>query len=468
MSANAATARKTLGVFETVLYTVVATIGIRWLAVAAAVGPSALPLWIFAFLVFYVPLAVATGELTARYSGGGSIYAWTRGTLGPLSGFVCAWFYWTSLFPYLAGLVYFLSGLLLTIAGADAHNGWLYFAVSIALTVVTTAVQLFGLRLGKWLTNLGGAGSWLLFFLIAAPAVWLLIKGTVATDFVHASYVPRLDFNTAILWGTMVFALCGTETVAFLREDLRGGMRTVIRVLAWLGAAMVAIYTLGTAAMLVILPQADLTRLSGLPDALTAAFHQVGFPAVAVFAIAFFALSQFGGITAWLGIGARLPVEAGIDSFLPPIFAKKNPRTGAPVASILLQGALCLLMVILSQTGSGAAAAYDFLVSMSVLTATIPYVYVFVAYLARHRWPHVADAWRPPGGPRTGIVLGVVGLISTLVAIACTMVPSATDTQPLNTFLKIVISTVVMLVVGLVLYWLAARRRSSVLMAQSP
>lgn len=468
MSVTASAARKPLGLFETVLYTIVATIGIRWLAVAAAVGPAALPMWIFAFCVFYVPLAAATGELTAHYSGGGSIYAWTRGTLGQLSGFVCGWFYWTSLFPYLAGLIYFLSGLLLTIAGADTHNGALYFTVSVVLTFVATGVQLFGLRLGKWLTNLGGVGSWSLFFLIALAALWLLLRGSSATDFAHASYVPHLDFNTAILWGTMVFALCGTETVSFLREDLQGGMRTVIRVLAVLGAAMVAIYTLGTAAMLVILPQADLTRLSGLPDALTAAFQQVGFPAVAVFAIAFFALSQFGGITAWLGIGARLPVEAGIDSFLPPIFAKRDARTGAPVASVLLQGGLCLMMVILSQTGSGAAAAYDFLVSMSVLTATIPYVYVFVAYLARHRWPHVQDAWQPPGGARSGIVLGVVGLTSTLVAIACTLVPSATDAQPLNTFLKIVVSTVVMLLVGLFLYWLAARRRASVLMAQSP
>ena len=44
-------------------------------------------------------------------------------------------------------------------------------------------------------------------------------------------------------------------------------------------------------------------------------------------------------------------------------------------------------MVILSQAGEGAAAAYDFLVAMSVLTATIPYVLVFAAYLARDRFP---------------------------------------------------------------------------------
>jgi amino acid transporter len=222
---------------------------------------------------------------------------------------------------------------------------------------------------------------------------------------------------------------------------------------------MVLIYMLGTAAMLVILPKAELTRLSGLPDALHAAFSRVGLPALAGLAIGLFAISQLGGLTAWFGIAVRLPVEAGIDSFLPPLFARRNPRTGAPGPAILLQGGLTIVMVVLSQAGEGAAAAYDFLIAMSVLTATIPYVLAFAAYLSRKRWPESAESWIPPGGARTGVVLGVVGMIASLVAIACTLVPSGTDAHPWASFVKIVISTGVMLMVGLFLYWSGTRKR---------
>jgi amino acid transporter len=444
--------------FDTTLYAIVATIGIRWLPVAAAIGPASLPLWLLAFFVFYIPLGAAVAELTEHFEGGGSLYGWTRGTFGPLPAFVCGWFYWISLLPYLAGIIYFLSGVILSVVGADAHNGTLYLAVSVAVTVFATGVQLLGLRFGKWLTNLGASGSWLIFTLIIVCAAILLWRHSAATDFLHSSYVPHANFDTAILWGTIVFGLCGTETLAFLRNDIAGGMRTIRRVVVALGVTMVLIYIAGTAAMLVILPQGELTRLGGLTDALHAAFGRVGLPAFAVFALVFFALSQLGGLTAWFGIGARLPMEAGIDNFLPPVFAKRSAKTGAPVPAILLQGGLTLFVVILSQAGEGAAAAYDFLLSMSVLTATIPYVFVFAAYLARKRWPIVTGAWQPPGGARTGRMLGIVGMIATLVAIACTMVPSGTDLHPLATFLKIVFSTLGGLAIGLFLYWLGQRR----------
>jgi len=445
---------------DVTFYAIVATIGIRWLPVAAALGPASLPLWLLALVTFYVPLSVATVELTARFPGSGSLYGWARGGFGPLAGFVCGWFYWVSLLPYFAGIIYFMSGLILSAAGADTHNTLLYLATSVGLACAATALQLLGLRFAKWLPNFGAGGSWLIFFLIVFAAGVLLWRGAGATNFAVASYLPRFNFDTAILWGTMVFALGGSETVAFLRADIHGGMRTIRQVLTALGIAMVTIYMVGTAAMLVILPQADLTRLSGLPDALHAAFSHVGYPSLAMLAITGLALSQFGGLSAWFGIGARLPVEAGIDSFLPPVFAARHAKTGAPVAAILLQGGFTLVMVVLSQAGEGAATAYDFLVSMSVLTSTIPYVFVFAVYLSHKRWPEAVLAWRPPGGAPTSFVLGIVGMAATLIAIACTLVPNGSDSHPLFTFLKIVISTLVMLGVGLVLYRLGVRRKA--------
>lgn len=445
---------------DTVLYTIVMTVGLRWLPVAAAVGPASLPLWVLAFVTFFIPLAVATTELTAQYPGEGGIYTWVVDSYGPLAGFVCSWFYWVSLLPYFAGIVYFISGVILTAFGVAGKDATLYLSLSITLACFVTVFQFAGLRGNKWLTNFGAAGSWVIFFALIALAVVLLVRGETAGNFHNASWLPKANFSSAILWGTVIFAFCGVESVAFLRDEIKGGVRTIARVLAAVGLSQTLIYGVGTAAMLLLLPTAALTRLTGLPDAVRAAFDHAGYGAFAVVAIGLLGLSQLGGFTAWFGIGTRLTFAAASDGSLPKIFARRHPVTGAPGPAIILLGTLTLLMVFISQAGAGAAAAYDFLVSMSVLTVVIPYVFMFAAYLKRVPVARAPGVWVAPGGAGLRRLIGYVGLVSTLIAIACTLVPDSGDAHPLTTFLKIVLSALAAAAVGLFFYWAGRHRRS--------
>jgi glutamate:GABA antiporter len=444
---------------DATLYTIVMNVGLRWLPIAAAVGPAAIPLWILALVVFFVPLAAAVAELTAHFKDEGGIYVWVRDTYGSLPGFLCGWFYWFSLMPYFAGILYFLAGLCMSALGMDTHDTALYLAFSVGLSVFVTALQFAGLRVAKWLPNFGTLSTWLIFIMLAGIALVLTLRGTSATNFLHSSYIPKINFDTAILWGTIVFAYSGIESVGFLRNDIDGGFKTILRVLAVLGPSIALIYIAGTAAMLVVLPASEMTRLGGFADTLHAVFVRGNLASLAPAALLFFAVSQLGGFTAWFGAGARLPLAAGLDNFLPAIFSKRNETTGAPVAAILLQCGVMIFFVVLGQAGASAAAAYDFLVSMSILTNSLCYVFMFAAYLKLARGESTPGDWHPPGGARTSFVLGLLGQIATLVAITCTLVPGAGDPHPVATFLKIAVSTAVMVGMGVVLYWLGNRRR---------
>jgi len=450
---------------DATLYTIVMNTGLRWLPIAAAAGPAALPLWLLALATFFVPLATATAELSAHFKDEGGIYLWVRDTYGPLAGFLCGWFYWFALMPYFAGILYFLAGLLMAAQGMDTHDTTLYLAFSVGLAILVTAFQFAGLGVAKWLPNFGTVASWLIFFMLMAIAVLFVLRGASATNFASSTYMPAMNFDTAILWGTIVFAFSGAEAVGFLRNDIEGGFRTVLRVLAVLGPAIAIMYIVGTAVMLVILPASQMTRLGGFADTLHAVFSRAGLSSLAPIVLVFLALSQLGGLTAWFGAGARLPLAAGLDNFLPPVFARRNAKTGAPIAAILLQGALMIFFVVLGQAGASAAAAYDFLVAMSILTNTLCYVFMFAAYLRLARSPSRPGDWRPPGGARTSLVLGILGQTATLIAIACTLIPSATDPFPLRTFLKIVLSTGAMVVIGVLLYWLGRRRGTAAFIA---
>ena len=228
-------------------------------------------------------------------------------------------------------------------------------------------MQLAGLKYGKWPPNVGMTGGWIVVAIIIVMGLVIGGRGESATHFARASYLPPLTFDTAILWGTIFFAYSGMEAVAFLRNEIEGGMRTVVRVLVILGVGSLVIYIAGTSAFLAILPQRELTRLSGFPDALRIGLAHVGLGTWTPWVIGLFALAMLGSFTGWFGVGARLPFVAGIDAFLPKIFAWRSPKTGAPVPAILLQAALMLGMVVLSQAGTNVAGAYDFLVATAVL-----------------------------------------------------------------------------------------------------
>jgi glutamate:GABA antiporter len=449
-----------LSALDATLYGISIAVGIRWIAVAAAVGPASLPMWILAFITFFIPLAAATAELTARVDDDGGVYAWCRDILGPFAGFICGWFYWISLIPYFASTLVFLGGLAIAAFGGDPKNATLYVIISIGVSLLVTGVQLAGLKYGKWLPNIGTAGAWIVVIVIIGIGIVIGARGQSATSFSEATYLPPFNFDTALLWGTMVFGFCGVEAIAFFRSEIVGGVRTIARVLVIVGVSATIIFIIGTAAFLIILPQTELSRLAGFPDALRSGLDHVGLGGLGPTVVGLFALSMLGGFTAWFGVGARLPFAAGIDAFLPSMFSKKNPTTGAPVTAILFQGALMLVMVLLSQTGTSVAGAYDFLVAMSVLTVAIPYVIMFIAYFRASRLSPVPGAWAPPGGARTSASLAVVGLLSTIVAIACTLVPSPAEPHPVAAFLKILIAATVMLGVGVAIYQLAATRRT--------
>jgi amino acid transporter len=466
--AAAAGDRPKLKFVDTALYTLAVGTGIRWIAVAAAVGPSSLPLWVLALFVFFIPLSVATAELTSRFEGEGGIYLWVRETLGPFAGFLCGWFYWISLMPYFGTILYFLSGLILAALGADPKNTFAYLSISVALSVLVTGIQIGGLRYGKWLPNIGMTGGWIVVAVILAIGLVIGVRGQGATDFAHASWVAPLNFDTAILWGTIFFAYSGVEAVGMLRNEIEGGMRTVLWVLVILGAGSLIIYVAGTSAFLAILPQSELTRLAGFPDALRVGLGRVGLAGYGSAVIGLFALSMFGSFTGWFGVAARLPFAAGLDHFLPPLFAWRSPKSGAPIPAILLQAALMLGMILLSQAGASVAGAYDFLVAMAVLGSTIPYVFMFAGYLKAARMPDAPGVWRPAGGVRTSIVLGCTAQIATLLAIACTLVPSSNDPHPLAAFVKIVLAAFAMAAVGILFYWLADRRRQAALAVPQP
>lgn len=454
------TAKKT-GLLGITLYAAAMNFSIRWLATGAATGPVALPIWIAAAILFLIPLLTATLELSARFPEEGAIYAWTRETQGPFAGFLCGWLYWACNLPYFASLLFFIVNLFgrsLVATGWGAPLGLIFaqpagaFAATSLLVIIVALMHARGFGVGKWLPVIGAAMSITLLVFIIATGFYLSGRDGSATDFAAASYLPPLNANGAILWSSMLFAYAGVEGVALMRNEVKGGVKTVVRALGLLAILQTLGYAIGTGAMLMILPQTLASRLGGLPEAIGVALNKLHLATAQPVFLLVIGLSLLGGLSAWFGAAARLPFAVGVDRMLPAAVGRLDPKTGAPVVAIWIQALLTIAVLALSALGSTVAGAYDFVVAMGVITFMIPYLWMFAAYWIVQKRNDGGLDFRTPGGKPWALFLALLGTVMVLSAIAGSLVPSPEEPHPLMGFLKLLGASVVMIAIGALIY----------------
>jgi len=452
--------KRVLSLRDVVLFYVVAIVGLRWLATAAAAGPSALVIWLIAAVGLFAPLAVATTELASRHPEEGGIYVWVRHAFGNFAGFMAAWLYWISNLVYLPGQLYFMAGNGLFMGGsrgaALANDATFYIVASLFGIALAIGLNTVGLSVGKRLHNLGAQSTWVTVAVLLAMAALAVWRFGSATPLSLRALRPSVRIEDIYFWSTIAFAFGGFEAASLMGEEIQDARRTVPRAVAWSGIAITAIYVLGTAAILVALPAGRVSGLQGIMQAIARVAERVGMPWVVPIMAALIALGALGGAAAWLAATARLIFVTGVDRYLPPIFGRIHPRWGTPVAALAVQGVGAVLFVILGQMGASVKGAYDFLVSMGVITYFIPYMLMFAALLKAQREPLPSGAVRAFGGAAVAVPMALLGLATTGISIVLALFPPGDESGGAP---KIIGATLVVMVVGVGLY-LRARWRA--------
>ncbi|MFZ0636762.1 MAG: APC family permease [Candidatus Acidiferrales bacterium] len=466
------TPRRVMGFRDLFLFYVVTGISLRWIATAATAGASAVVIWLIAWFAFYLPLVMSVMELTSRYPQEGGMYVWTKRAFGDFSGFLGGWTYWVSNIPYFPAILYFAASCALYLGPPSwrhlAGNRAYFILFSLAGLLLGTALNIVGLNVGKWLHNLGAIGTWLpigILYVIAAVA-WHRFGS--ATSFRPANLIPHAHFRDLLFWATIVFALAGSESASFLGDEIENPRRNIPRALFCAGIVVTTGYILGTVAILIALPSNEVSGLEGIMQAISSAAGRIGLGGIIPIAALLIVVSNIGTLGAWLACTARIPFVAGIDRYLPPAFARLHPRWDTPYVSLITQSACAALFIFLGQAGTSVYGAYEVLVSMGIITYFIPYLYVFAALIRLQGEAAGPEVMRVPGGKPAAITLGVVGFTTTLISIALSVAPGADEPRPALAVLKIVGLTLILLAVGVAIFYLGNRRRHRDLALRAP
>jgi len=454
--------KRVLGFRDLVMFYVVTTLSLRWIPVAASVGSSSIVIWVVGLFTIFIPLALCVMELSSRYPQEGGLYLWTKRAFGDFPAFLTGWIYWTSNLPYFPAVLYFAASNALYIGGTR-WNSWqrspLYFiAFSFFGVGLALALNVVGLNIGKWLSNLGSMGTWLPVGLLCVVGAVAWMKFGSSTSFHAASMTPSLNPGMFGVWATLLYAFSGAEAASFMGDEIKDARRIVPRALIVAGFIITAGYILGTIAILVALPQSQVNNMEGIMQAITSAAARVGWYGIGPAVALLICLANLGGVGAYLAALARIPFVVGIDRYLPPAFGRVHPKWGTPAVSLVTQAVCCVVFILLGQAGSTVHGAYQVLVTMTIITNFVPYLFMFAAMIRLQGEPVESGVIRVPGGKPVAIGLAVLAMMTTTAVIVASVVPDPAEPNKVLAVAKVVFFSVLLIGGGMLLYAVGRRR----------
>jgi amino acid transporter len=340
---------------------------------------------------------------------------------------------------------------------------WIYVlpATLVALWLAV-ALNIVGLRTGRWLQNLGAVGTYLPGLVLIALGVYAALTRPSATRFDVSTIIPDLsNYSELNLWASIAFAFAGLELCACMGDEIRDPRRNLPRAL-YISAPLIAfLYIAGTVSVLWLIPAGSVNIVSGFQQALAVgATHlnpNLGW--IAAVCAALYVLGNVGGVGAWLTGPARIAFVIGLDRYFPPAFGRVHPRWHTPYVAILTQGVLATFFLFISVVGKGTTVEKAYLVVLDtmLLIYFVPYLYLFTCYIVV-RWNEARavsdESW--PHGRAGATLVGLAGLGLTLFAMVIATIPPA-DTDPWVFRAKVIGGAAIFVAIGGLIYWRGRR-----------
>ncbi len=232
---------RVMGLWDVLLFNIATVLGPRWIASAAHNGTSSVTLWILAAVFFFVPTALVIVELSTRFPEEGGLYAWSKTAFGEFHGFVAGWTYWVYTLFYFPALLFASASMAAYIGGIGyapmAQNRTFLLIGSFVLLFVAVFMNIIGLRIGKWLQNVGGVSTFLPLTILIFVAAFVWHRQGSVTHFTWSNIRPHWDWATVNFWPQIAFAFAGMELVSSMSEEVRDPRKTFPR--AILGSGIV-------------------------------------------------------------------------------------------------------------------------------------------------------------------------------------------------------------------------------------
>jgi len=378
--------------------------------------------------------ALGYAELATAYPQEGGDYVYLSRAYGRWAGFLFGWIQLAIVRPGDIAVMAFAFAIYARAIydPLGAYPGYSLRLFAAGAVVILTAINILGVKAGKWTQNILTTVKALGLLAIVGVAVFAprSVPTTVAAGQFPVSLALALIF--------VLFTYGGWNEMAYVAAEVKNPRRNIVRALVLGATAVTVLYLLVNGAFLYTLGYAGLAGSKAVAkDCVSTVFPKIGGRLIS----ALVCISALGAANGLIFTGARISYALGAEHRAFGILGRWDQRRGTPVWALLLQGTIAV----------GLIAVLGSFVNTILYTAAPVYSFYLATSLAiivlRFKEKDTERPYRVTGYPVTTIIF---------CAVCAFLIYSAVDYKP-----WIALTACVVLLAGMLLYWLTEVRGRS-------
>jgi len=355
--------------------------------IAACMGSwiSMLGVWLVGGLLALTG-ALCYAELATTYPYEGGDYVYLRRAYGNWAGYLFGWCQLAIIRPGDIALMAFIFSRYAQRIFQFTNSGLIY---TTSVVIVLTAINIAGVRQGKWTQNI----------LTVVKVLGLL--AIVAAAILAPGAAPSVGSGTFTMGGLklalilVLFTFGGWNEIAYVAAEVKGPQRNIVRGLVIGTIAVTALYVLVNGAFLHALGYAKMAASEAVAvETIATVFPEIAARAVSILVC----ISTLGAANGLIFTGARISYKMGTEHTLFRVMGRWDQHLGTPVWALIVQACLSLAIALLA--GS----------FIDTILYTAPVVWVFFlatglsVFVLRHKDPETQRPYKVTGYPITPII----------------------------------------------------------------
>lgn len=422
-----AKSRRILTVFVLAMLNVSMMASLRNLPLVAEYGLGAISYFLIVALLFLIPCALVSAELATGWPKTGGVYIWIKEALGQRWGFLAIWIQWAhSLSWYPVILSFVATTLAYVISPGLEQNAYYVLAIILFSFWGMTLLNYLGIRTSSLFSTIGVIVGTILpgLFIIALGVSWVLKGNPIQTSLSLSDIIPHpKNINNMVFLAGMFLAFAGLEVTGSHAADVINPQKNYPKSIMLAALITLVIFMLGSLSIAVVIPQSEISLVSGLMEAFKAFFAHYNLewilPVMGVLLI----IGAVAEVNSWIIGPIKGLYATSKHGDLPPLFQKLNKR-GIPTNLLLFQGIIVTVAAFVFLKMPSLSTSYWVLSALSAQSYLIMYILMFISAIKlRYSKPNVIRPYHIPYKNKGIWIVCIAGILSSLFAIFIGFLP---------------------------------------------